>query len=74
MDNSLPQHLTVPFPCPKCGNEVEVTLGDSTFYPDVMCSFCGVEMDVDASQFQSVLKDIEDSLSDLDIDIDITIE
>ena len=74
MGNSPLQRLTVPFPCPNCGNEVEVTLGDSTFYPDVVCSVCGVEMDVDTSQFQSVLNDIEDSLSDLDIDIDITIE
>ena len=74
MNDSPFQHLTVPFPCPKCGNEVEVTLGDSTLHRDVVCGICGVEMDVDTRQFQSVLKDIEDNLSDIDIDIDITIE
>ena len=74
MNDSEFQQQAVPFPCPECGNEIEVTLGDPTFHENVVCGTCGLRMDVDTKQLQSVLKDIDNSLSDIGVDVDINIE
>lgn len=58
----------IDIPCPECRRQTATRIGKLKRDPHVVCA-CGARIDVDAQELLRELKQVEKSLSNLDIQI-----
>lgn len=61
----LSDDLGLPLPCPKCGNEVEVSLTRLKDEPQLVCPACGETFNVDSGGTAGEVADQVDNLDRL---------
>lgn len=57
---------SIGLPCPKCGHEIQETIGRLKNDPDITCPACNTVIGIDAAQLRGGLEEAEESLSDLE--------
>jgi hypothetical protein len=61
----LDRNFQIPFPCPKCQNEIKETIARLEANPTLTCPGCNTSFGVDAEQFRRGLQEVEQSLAKL---------
>jgi DNA-directed RNA polymerase subunit RPC12/RpoP len=53
-------------PCPKCGHEIQETVGRLKNDPDITCPACSTVISIDSTQLRGGLEQAQESLNELD--------
>ncbi|RLK45965.1 hypothetical protein [Cupriavidus plantarum] len=57
---------SIDLPCPKCGHEIQETIGRLKNDPDLICPACKTVIAIDAAQLRGGMDEAQQSLDDLE--------
>jgi transcription elongation factor Elf1 len=63
--------LMIRFQCPKCGNEIEQTIGRLTRGDHIRCGECGVGINVDTNRLANAAKEMRSAMEKVPPEITI---
>jgi len=61
--------VKIPFPCPKCGEQIEESIARLEENPTLTCPRCGTSIQIEAEDLRRNLKQVEDALEKFRRDI-----